>query len=546
MAILITHGYLLTGTGSNLYVNNLVRELVKKGKDVVLVCQDFDPMAIDFVSELYDFNAANTEAKLSGEKSTKFTGSCKCYRPNLNGFLPVYVYDHYEGFEVKEFNSCSNQEVDAYVQQNFKAMDLILAEHDVEVVNTNHMVMFPYVAALLKKKHSFKFVITVHGSALNFTVKKDKRFEQFAVQSLQVVDDIVVDSQHADEEMKEFLHEVNMESLIQKMEIIPAGVDVSSFGVAEKSRSDLAQDFIASIKSNVEVSEGRSEALNQKILKADLRAVSVKELMDEVRAAYDYRHIDKELIAQLGDVNLDENNVFFVGKYLWTKGIYLILLAIPSILKENPSTNFIFSGFGPFREVAELILNFMASNDFEGLKHELKNNDQFAGEDGAALPLIIEVLENHEVELAAVLSQLEGDIRDRVLFTGILNHAQLVNFLPAMDVLIAPSVFPEAFGMVAIEAAACGVYPVVTYQSAFSEIADQVRDLVGNQIDIENVLLNSEASVSIAKNVTAYLRMKDQVSSSQLTQFKQALRKLVVDNYSWEGIANKYLKTFKC
>jgi glycosyltransferase involved in cell wall biosynthesis len=544
MAILITHGYLLTGTGSNLYVNNIVRELLKKGEDVILVCQDFDPIKIDFINELYDFSADNKSYNLSAKQDSPFAGNCKCFRPNLNGFLPVYVYDHYEGFEVKEFNSCSDEEVQSYVNQNFLAMDLILQNHEVSVVNTNHMVMFPYVAKLLKDKHDFKFVITVHGSALNFTVKKDKRFENFAIESLKVVDDIVVDSLHADQELKEFLHEVSMEYLIEKMEIIPAGVDISSFGIAQKSRAEMKEDFIVSIQENVTKSTGRSTEVSKRILSANLTIEDPTTLVAVVREAYDYRCIDKDAITRIGSINVGDNNVFFVGKYLWTKGIYLILFGLPEILKQQSNTNLIISGFGPFREPAELILNYLANGNVNGLIEQLKTNSLFHGEDEKVIPLAVSILEKHEKKIVEDIASLDFDIRSKVTFTGILNHAQLVNLLPIMDVLIAPSVFPEAFGMVAIEAASCGVYPVVTYQSAFMEIADQVKELVDGRVDITDVTLDPNASTHIAQNVLAYLSKKETMTKDEMTAFKASLRKLVVDNYSWEGIAGKYLRTF--
>ncbi len=47
----MTHGYMLTGTGSNVYVQNLCRALVREGHDVHLLCQERDPLAHDFVAE---------------------------------------------------------------------------------------------------------------------------------------------------------------------------------------------------------------------------------------------------------------------------------------------------------------------------------------------------------------------------------------------------------------------------------------------------------------------------------------------------------------
>jgi glycosyltransferase involved in cell wall biosynthesis len=58
-----------------------------------------------------------------------------------------------------------------------------------------------------------------------------------------------------------------------------------------------------------------------------------------------------------------------------------------------------------------------------------------------------------------------------VLFTGPLQHRHLAHLWPLADVSVVPSVFPEAFGMVAAEAAACGSPPLVARHSGLAEIA---------------------------------------------------------------------------
>src|SRR5206468_9934374 len=60
----------------------------------------------------------------------------------------------------------------------------------------------------------------------------------------------------------------------------------------------------------------------------------------------------------------------------------------------------------------------------------------------------------------------------RTLFTGPLEHRHLVQLLPLADVCVVPSIFPEAFGMVAAEAAAAGCPPLVARHSGLAEIAD--------------------------------------------------------------------------
>jgi len=68
-------------------------------------------------------------------------------------------------------------------------------------------------------------------------------------------------------------------------------------------------------------------------------------------------------------------------------------------------------------------------------------------------------------------AELEAQAPPGTLFTGALEHRHLVNLLPLVDASVVPSIFPEAFGMVAAEAAAAGVPPVVANHSGLSEIA---------------------------------------------------------------------------
>ncbi len=60
---------------------------------------------------------------------------------------------------------------------------------------------------------------------------------------------------------------------------------------------------------------------------------------------------------------------------------------------------------------------------------------------------------------------------ERVLFTGPLEHRHLAHLLPLADAAVVPSIFPEAFGMVAAEAAACGCPPLVARHSGLAEVA---------------------------------------------------------------------------
>src|SRR5205807_1238979 len=57
--------------------------------------------------------------------------------------------------------------------------------------------------------------------------------------------------------------------------------------------------------------------------------------------------------------------------------------------------------------------------------------------------------------------ELERIAPERTLFTGALEHRHLAKLVPLADVTAVPSIFPEAFGMVAAEAASAGSLPLV-------------------------------------------------------------------------------------
>ena len=58
---------------------------------------------------------------------------------------------------------------------------------------------------------------------------------------------------------------------------------------------------------------------------------------------------------------------------------------------------------------------------------------------------------------------------------GRLEHAEVAEVMPASQTLVMPITFPEAFGMVAAEAAACGVPPVSADHSGMREVSAPAR-----------------------------------------------------------------------
>src|SRR5215216_6488544 len=125
MRVLIFHGYLLRGTGSNIYNASLARALVREGHEVHLLCQERHTEGLDFVD---------------GER-------CSVHVPNIGGVLPVYVADRYDGFEAIRFSDLSDEQLDAYLEANVAAVREVAERHHPEVALANHLVMGPVILA---------------------------------------------------------------------------------------------------------------------------------------------------------------------------------------------------------------------------------------------------------------------------------------------------------------------------------------------------------------------------------------------------------------
>ena len=98
MKILLWHGYLLGGTGSNVYTRPLAREWSAAGHDVTVVCQERAPGAL------------------------RPRRRAQVVRPELGGLLPVFVLDRYEGLEAGCSRTARARSATRYVEANAAAL----------------------------------------------------------------------------------------------------------------------------------------------------------------------------------------------------------------------------------------------------------------------------------------------------------------------------------------------------------------------------------------------------------------------------------------
>ena len=413
MRIVLWHGYLLGGTGSNVYTRALAREWSNAGHDVVVVSQEQDP-------EQYDLGAAQN------------------VRPRLDGPLPVFVLDRYEGHEPRLLQELTRQERERYVEQNAAAVRELLPA---DLVFANHVLLGGPVGAAAGATYAVK----AHGSELEYSMRGNPELQAWGREALAGAAAVFVGSEHIRGVLEEVVGHV------ERVHEVPPGVDVEEF--RPRPRDEALQGLLE---------EARRDPPNP--------GNANERIPDEGNA--------ERLAAFLAG---ERPTVVYFGKLLYNKGVHLLLEALREL-----DARAVIVGFGDYRE------------ELEGL----------AGPD--------------------------------TLFTGALEHRHLVQLLPLADVSVVPSIFPEAFGMVAAEAAAAGSPPLVARHSGLREIAEGLEAEYPPEY---------RHLASFAKGDTDELRARLRellaLPHSERGAIAEAARRAAVTRWSWAGVADRLLQPFQ-
>ena len=140
-----------------------------------------------------------------------------------------------------------------------------------------------------------------------------------------------------------------------------------------------------------------------------------------------------------------------------------------------------------------------------------------------------------------------GDHRDELerlagpstLFTGPLEHRHLVHLLALADATVVPSIFPEAFGMVAAEAAAAGSPPLVARHSGLAEIAEGLEEEYPAHLRHLASFATGDAA-ELAAKLSELLTLPDDDRAA----LRAAARNATVNRWSWAGVARRLLEPF--
>jgi glycosyltransferase involved in cell wall biosynthesis len=473
--VLIFHGYLLRGTGSNVYNASLARALARLGHEVHLLCQD----------------------RAAGDLASGEPGSVTIHNPDIGGLLPVFVKDEYEGFEVKTFSELSDDELDRYIEANVAAVrDVVEAAGGVDAALANHLVMGPVIL----RRAGLDYALKVHGSDLSYTVLPElDRFRPYAEEAIEGAGGILVGSQHIADRLRQAVDD----AADPKVRLGPPGVDTELFAP----------------------------------LSPDLRTQQLRALAGSLRAGHVGawgRDPDRAAGAIEWFADAPGARVVFVGKLIVSKGVDLLLAAWPLVRAENPDARLLLAGFGELEPILERAWSALEAGDLDPLSELAARGRGLEGGADERLQMLSAFLADPPDGYLDAARAAAGSVR----FSGRLEHDEVGELVPAADALIFPSTFPEAFGMVAAEAASAGALPVSAAHSGAAEVS---RELAANLPDevapLVSFPLDDRAVQAIAERVNAWLAL----DSATRATAADAMRATVTRLWSWEGVARGVL-----
>jgi glycosyltransferase involved in cell wall biosynthesis len=538
LRILIFHGYLLGGTGSNVYNARLAAALVGLGHEVHLLAQERHPERFPFVDAVGGWEGGELAVGPVGSLRGQGDGPrderarCTVYRPEIGSLLPVYVADRYEGMRAKTFAECSDGEVAEYMRANVAAVEDVIARAQPEVGLANHLVMGPAILARAARG-GLSYAVKIHGSALEYTVKREPdRFLGYAREGLVGARTVLVGSRHTATSLWEAVDDDG--SLAAKTRLGSPGVDVKTFAPRARTRAragiEKLTNYLQADAATVEGDGGTGSA--------EAGAVTVGDGFAREEGAAG---------RALGRLDLDRDRlVAFVGKLIVSKGVDLLVAAWPLVLGRVPEARLLMVGFGGYRAGVERLIEALSAGDLDETREIARAGraledrpGEGSGEGGPAsserpLRRLLAFLDGlQDEERSAYLAAASG-LGERVVLTGRLDHEELVELLPACEALVVPSTFPESFGMVAVEGAACGALPISAGHSGLAEVSKAlalaVPDAVGPLLSFP---VDDDVVKALAARIVGWLQVGEELRE----QTREGLVAAVRERWSWEGVA---------
>ena len=539
--ICILHGYLLEGSGSNLWTRSVVDALCRQGETVHLMAQENHPDRYPWISEAWHHHD-DGRAELFHRHASPYPGHCILHKPVIGDTLPVFVHDEYEEFEhAVPLVDLPDAAIDEYVALNARILERIVRQHGISALHGNHNLM-PEVAQRVHSATGVPYSVMLHGSELEYAIKREERFRRRAACSIASAGAVFVHGEEMEMRVRDALGPVT--GIDAKFRVLHLGVDTSEFEPAQPSERAVR---IERLKEALhELPRGRTPAQRDAMLDRLHGRMSESELLDAFALArsYDGKLPDRALEVLLEPVQWEREKILmFAGRLISTKGIHGVIAALPYLLAENPTMRLVVVGHGPLREPLEAMLWAMEHGESELLELIVARGRVLEGSPqgdtgGTALTsaaLFLDQLRGTG-ELTKYMELARTHVRpDRVIFTGYLTHRELRHLFPCADAAVFPSVVKEAGPLVFLEALASGAYPLGTYFGGMRASIESVAEhLAAGDADAMRLRPGPEHTVTdIVRQVPRAFEKSGALRDN--------LHQIAASRYDWSSVARRMI-----
>lgn len=546
--LVIWHGYLLRGTGSNIYTSSIVDAWVRDGHDVVLMCQDPHPEQHASIHVHERVRGREVIERRELATPPPGNGTCTMVQAEVGPVLPVYVLDRYQEFdEVRRFIDLTDDELDRYGAAYAAAMEGVLERFDPHGVLVNHAVVGPAALRPVLDAAGVPYVVKVHGSELEYCIAEDDRFVEPARDGLAGARSILVGSRHIERRMVDLL---GSDCLGGRVELVPPGVDLDLFRPATDlaARRDAHRRLVEVVRAREHGSAGRGPAHAAALRDALLAGTgaasgTLVERLRDLHGAYDERAPEIGVADRLAEIDVGRDRIVsFVGRSIRQKGVQLLIAAMPLVLVDHPDARFVIVGHGMMREGLEALVHALSGGDRQLVDYLLGHGNALDGGPDEPLHYLANFFAVLDADRAtdSYYAAARG-LAERVTFCGQVGHETLSLLWPICHASVVPSIGAEAFGMVSAEAAASGCPPVVAYHSGLADVADAlVRDYPSWGRGLASFSLEVGYPV---KELAQVLSVILSLPPDRHAELAAAARAVVEGEWSWHSIAARIAAT---
>ena len=210
------------------------------------------------------------------------------------------------------------------------------------------------------------------------------------------------------------------------------------------------------------------------------------------------------------------------------------MAAWPLVRAEHPDAKLEIAGFGEYEAGLRRLLAALERGDIHDAREVALAGWGIEGGEEKPLPILSAFLPIRRPGTCRAAEAAAGSVE----FIGRLEHDEVAELLPGAEALVMPSTFPEAFGMVAAEAAACGALPLSAGHSGMLEVSRQLMAALPDEIGrLTSFPVEAGAVEAIAERLNGWLALSDEQRAAAREALVATARRL----WSWEGVARGVL-----